>query len=323
MISPIKNVIPNDDYETYTCSIYVSRYIVFKINPFEILTDQTLSDASISTFATCKGYQYIAITGLPAHPLFDLKHVLVIDHEKESPKIWEHKFDNHVLSLKLTNCLVAIAFYNKVEVWDYRANQQVSTLQSAINVHAPISISNDFHFLATTGTNSSDISLLDLENQDHQNLKHADGMVSFLVFSRDSSLLGSASCIGSLLKIFNTDTRECVAKIKRAAIANTLYSFDFSPDCSYIALWTKKNFLIFYSLQKIGPSAPTIKQGNKIEVNDIGASTISWFDQSQIAIISIDGHGIIVTIDNDCKEIGRQKITFIQRILLDNDPFFK
>ena len=313
MLSPLRYVCLNDDKETFTC-IFPTRYDIFSCIPFKIHFSKDFSDISLGLGATCNGYRFIAVSGLPADPIFDTKSVCVFDHSLSNPEIFRDSFSQHILSLKLTPNLLICAFYDHLEIWNMESHQKIHNISSAINVHAPCDISNDFRYLATSGLSNLDLNLCSFLDFNSKQIHAADNPISLVKFSKKDRLLATTSSAGHVVKVWNPENGECYAKFRRGNTASVIHSIDFSPDNNYLAIFSQNGTLHFFDIKK--PNNSTVRSIHRISLENLTSCLIAWITNNKIALLSMDGKMILLTIDeSNCHEIGRENIHFLNKII--------
>lgn len=310
----------NDNKSTFICSVFPAKIYVFKIDPFEIIKNiskepnisKELKGVSINSLSSCQGHKFIAFSGLPADPHFDTRSIMVLDTEIENPNIFKHAFQAHILSHRVTPDAVFIAFYDHIEIWNYMGMMKCS-IDTAVNVHAPLDISANFQYAAFAGTHNLDLCHYSILSAQQYQFHAADNPVSIVRFSGDPSFFATTSSAGHTIKIWNASTAECMAKLKRGNTATVIYSFDFSPNNKFVVVLTKDAILHFFAL-KVSSKSPTYRAFHKINLGEVAISQMTWFDNNKIAIVMMDGKLLMLTLDDNCQEVGRQNIRYMQRI---------
>lgn len=317
MLCPLRYLSVNDDKMTFT-AVFPTQYHMFSYSPFTVHLSRIFDDISLSMATTCCGTRYIAVNGLPADPRFNSKHVKIFDHSKEKdPQIFYHQFEQYVLSMKITPQLLFCAFHDHVEVWDIAEHQKIHHLPNGINVHAPCDVSSDYKFLASAGPTPTELSITSLVDHTQRHISVADNPLSLVRFSKTESLLATTSSSGHAIKIWDPASGEVVAKFKRGIRANVIHSVDFSPDNEFVVVFTQNGTLHFFDNRnrKSGGSVATVRSVHRISLGESQASIVSWVARNKVAILSMDGTMIVLTLDDQCHEIGREQILFMRRIL--------
>lgn len=316
MFYPLRDVCVNDNRMSFTI-IFPHQYHVFRCSPFELLFTKSFSDISLGSVTTCQGMRFIAVSGLPADPVFNTKCVRVYEHDKNDQMIFETKFDEHILNMRLTPEFLVCAFHKHVEAWNIIEKQKINVFPAGVNVHAPIDISHDFSALAMSGEVPEDVAISHLQNLKLKNFHAADNPVSLIRFSRTESLFATTSSAGHAIKIWDQNTGNCVNKFKRGNTASIIHSIDFSPDNNFVALFSQNDTLHFFdnSKRKMTGNPSTTRSIHRISIPDMQNVVLSWFEQDKIAVLSLDGKMVVLTIDEQCHEIARESIQFMQRII--------
>jgi WD40 repeat protein len=277
---------------------------------------------TLGSCATCQGYKYIALTGLPADPHFDTRSILVCEHDELSDpaELFKRQFDQHILTVRVTPNNVICAFFDHAEVWDFRTGIDLASIKYAVNVHAPLDVSPEGgRYLVCTGQNSSiDVCIYDIQARTTVQSHAADNPVSLLTFSSKGRYFASASSAGHTIKIWEAESHVCIIKFKRANTASVIYSVSFSPTNEFLAVLSRDGMLHFFSMTKAvkSGSAPTIRAFHNFTIGDNAVAFVRWFSPTQIAIVNMEGKMLVISVDEkNCKEVGREQIGFQNRIL--------
>lgn len=278
MFTTIRSIFINDDKNTFTC-VFPSLYSIFSISPFKVIYSKSLKskNLTIGSAATCCGWRFLALSGLPADPYFDMRSVLIRDHSKLSKEsngkddeidIFSHIFNQNILSFRITPDFLICGFYNHVEIWHISRSEQISNIIHGVNFHAPLCSSSDFMMFACTGPTNVELSFLQLKGEEEiildsandndsvqvsvsGTVKTADDPITIIKFSPDNQLLALASSSGYTIQILRTDTYSVIAKFKCGRSATVIYSLDFSPNSDFLISISQKSVLNFFDLRKV------------------------------------------------------------------------
>jgi hypothetical protein len=316
--TPLRYLHFNDDNTSFVCvSVFPPQYDILAISPFSILRTESVKGKTFGTCATFRGYQYIALTGLPADPHFDTRSVLVRDHNAPDPDILEHTFDQHILTVRVSHEYLICAFYDHIEIWFLATRASVHSIPFAVNVHAPLDISRDGKYIGCTGRTALYACLYSLATRQSDDFSAADNPLSLITFSSSSQYFATTSSAGHTIKIWKCENHSCVIKFKRGNTSSVVYSVSFAPNNKFLAVLTHDGMVTFFDMKKAVEkgSAPTIKSFYTINIGEGSIAYISWFAPRQIAIINMTGKLMVITVDPDnCREVGREQVSFSQRI---------
>ena len=322
-LSPIRCIIINDDHKTFL-AVLPKQYCVFDYSPFELKFSKEVSDISLGTCASCSGFQYLAFSGLPADSQFDTKQVIIFDNQDLSnvKQIFHQKFSDHILSLSITPTFLICSFYQHVEIWDYKTYSKIQEIPTAINVHAPCDVNSSL-LLATTGRNSQDITLISIGSTQAKQIHGSDNNVSLLHFSKSGEYLAVASSAGHSIRVFHVTSGRCLVLCKRGNTASVIHSVAFSPNTNFLAIISQNATVHFFDLRgklsledRRSDSFPTIRACQKVKVgNQSTIARLCWFTNVQLAVMTLNGYLIVLSLDEDtCEEVGRSQNAFIRTI---------
>ena len=303
----------NDDKNSFTY-LFPTEYHVLTISPLNIIHSENVNSITIGSCATCDGYRFIALVGLPADPAFDQKSVIIYEHSNNQRKeLFKKTFEKHILELRITPKYLACAFYDHIEIWDFISSSLFQQIPTAINVHAPISISLDFSTLACTGIQSNDVNIFSFSTRYSNQFPAADSHISNITFSscRDQPLyFATVTSSGCVIKVYEAETSLNVINFKRGNSKSIIYSLDFSPDNKYLAAISQSSTIHFFNMSAMGKKAPTVKAFNRIKIGEPSVAYISWHACNQIAVVKMNGKLLKITIDEtNCSEVGRELVT--------------
>lgn len=318
MRSGLRFAYVNDDHKTFTC-IFPSHYCVFQCNPVSLVLSRPNLALSLGSATTCSGYRYIAVSGLPADPDFDTRHVAVFDHSSEDRIIFKHKFTQHILSMRITPKILIVAFYSRVDIWDIETKTQLSSMETGVNVRAPVDVSaGDTTCVAFTGRDTSMIAVYKIQNVDIRSVQAADAAVSLIRFSRNGALLASTSANGKVVWIISTADCKCVGKFKRGNTVSVIHSIEFSPCSRFLAIASKNGTIHFFDLSvcKSSSSPPSMRSFHTISLGHAVTAHLAWGEPGVLSVMTMDGQIMNISIDPvECVEVGRQNVKFIRRAL--------
>jgi WD40 repeat protein len=324
--SELRHIWFNDDQKTFLCLYaFPAKYHILSISPFDIIRSQEIPHRTFANCASARGFEFIALVGMPADPQFDARSVLVVTHRDSrsaAQDLFLHEFDQYILTVRLTPEHVICGFFDHVELWSLQSGSPCIRLKCAINVHAPLDVSPvsaNGRFVVCTGeTNALDVCIHSLDRHQSFQSHAADNPVSLLTFSSRPQYFASASSAGHTIKIWITESNQCAIKFKRSNTAAVIYSVSFSPTNEFLVVLSKDGNLHFFSMEKAVAkgAAPTIRAFHNIQVGDTSVAFVAWFTSTQIAIVNMEGRLLVVSIDaRTCREFGREQILFQQRIL--------
>lgn len=335
MFSPLRSLFINDDQQTVTC-VLPSQYSIFSVNPFELKYSKANFGFSLGSAVTCQGYRFIAFSGLPADPEFDTRQVCIFDHDKiekepkdekkpNNPIIFLHKFDIHILSMRITPQYLIVAFHHHIEIWDINLNKPLQQISIGLNVHAPCDVTNDYYLLATAGRELYNCNLYLLNEQKQFSIRAADETVSLVKFSRTPGFLATTSLDGKIVRVFDTSQKSdnnsannsCIGKFKRGNMASVIHSIDFSPNNKFMAIVSQNGTIHFFDLRNKTPSQnpPTFRSTHKISLGQQDVAYILWQTPSLIIALTMMGMMISIAVDDEtCHEVGREQLMFLPNL---------
>lgn len=315
MHSSLQAIYVNDDGVTFTAA-FPSSFHAFAIHPFRLLFSRKEPTISIGSITTAQGYCLVAVSGLPADPQFTTQSVCVFNN---GVMMFRHTLESHILSIRISPNFLILGFHDEIQLWDFMGAQLSHRFTTGPNVHAPMDVSYVSKVLVCGGDTPVDLSLVNLENLRRTNIKAADNPLALINFSTNSPLVATTSSAGHTIKVWNSLNGKCIVKCKRSNKASIVYSTSFSPDNRTLLVVTQNGCLHFFRIPTESKKAPTKRADQMLDLGINGILYSAWITENRIAIASMNGVLLIVTLSQDFSEIARESVPFVQKIIEENE----
>ena len=316
MISPIRTLCFNDDKQTFTV-ILPSQYRIFRCEPFGMIFSRECDDISLGcVVSTYNGYRFLALTGSPSPPMFNSKCLRIYDHQT-GQIVFEHQFDDHILSIRLGNGIIVVNVHRKIEVWNTTQNKLIGKFDIGINVHCPLSISPDSSAIVAGGSDDKRVTFCTFTKSDSlskQQLKlEDDSAISVVVFSPNSSLFAVSSFGANNILILDAKTHKFVAKLEKPLGNDITQAIDFSPDSFNVVCCSKEGMVRVFDLRKqFKGSDKPLSPVCSLQIGSVTMPRLSWMNNETIGITSLEGDFYKLTFTNGSLEV--ETTPFLKRI---------
>lgn len=182
--------------------------------------------------------------------------------------------------------MFALSTKSEVRLYTFDPPILHSQFRTCQNEHAPcdfIQTGEDF-ILGMTGRHPGLLRLIRgqrCDNQDRTITAHTRP-ISFIKFNANGTLVATCSSMGTVIKMFNTKSGECVGQFRRGTLAAEITSIAFSRENELLAISSSKGTVhIFSMLSTAGTDTPT-RSEMKIQNPDLESSVLSFGERNKL-----------------------------------------
>ncbi|XP_022185258.1 WD repeat domain phosphoinositide-interacting protein 4 [Nilaparvata lugens] len=267
-----------------------------------------------------------AVIGGGAKPKFADNTVLIYD-DIEKRFILELIFTSPVKAVRLRRDRIIVATMNQVNVFSFPAPAQLLlTLQTRLNPLGlcevtPI-MTAERHLLAFPGHKLGSVQLVDLLNTEAGTstapvtVNAHNGELACIALNQQGTMVATASCKGTLIRVWDTVRRNRLVELRRGSDPATLYCINFSQDSDYMCCSSDKGTVHIFALKetRLNKRSSFSKMGflgNYVEsqwalanftVPPECACVCGFGSSKSVIAICLDGtfHKYVFTADGNC-----------------------
>ncbi|KAK3926405.1 WD repeat domain phosphoinositide-interacting protein 4 [Frankliniella fusca] len=250
----------NQDQGCFTCCME-SGLRIYNVDP---LVEKAHFDLELmGSVAFCEMLHrtnLLAIVAGGSHPKFADNTVLIYDdHAKKF--VLEITFTTPVKAVRLRRDKLVVALLREVHVFSFPAPAQrlytVETRENTLGLCeiSPI-VTAERQLLAFPGHKIGSVQLVDLSNTEAGissaplTINAHEGELACLAINQQGTLIATASCKGTLLRVWDTSRRVQVVELRRGSDPATLYCMNFSRDSEFLCCSSDKGTVHIFALKK-------------------------------------------------------------------------
>jgi len=197
---------------------------------------------------------YLAVVGGGRNPLYPANKVAIWDDLKKKIVI-ELEFCSDVLAVRLRRDRIVVILENVVKVFTFTSNPtQLHIFDTASNPRGLCSLSPscDNSLLAMPGNKVGHLQLMDLQSADSPGLEIAahDSSLSIIQLNVQGSKVATASCKGTLIRVFDTSTGNILTELRRGSQPANIFCVNFNSDSSLICVASDHGTIHIFSLSQ-------------------------------------------------------------------------
>ncbi|CAG0886927.1 unnamed protein product [Darwinula stevensoni] len=301
---------------------------IFNVEP---LTEEGhLSVEAVGSIRSCSllhRTNLIALVAGGTMPKFAENTILIYDDLKKK-FVLEFTFTSPVLSVRLQRDRLIAVLQNQVHVFSFPNNpRKLFSVDTRNNPQGLVAvsplISSERQLLAFPGMKVGSVQLLDLLTTEADissapnciNAHRTD--IACIALNQQASLLATASCKGTLVRVFDVYSKVQLVELRRGSDPATLYCINFSPDSDFLCCSSDKGTVHIFALKetrlnrrstfsKMGLSLGTYVESQwalaNFTVPPECACICAFINNSSVAAICMDGtfHKYLFTSDGNC-----------------------
>jgi WD40 repeat protein len=115
--------------------------------------------------------------------------------------------------------------------------------------------------------------------------------ISFLKFNSGGSLVATSSSLGTVVKLFNSRTGDCVGQFRRGTLTADIQSMSFSFQSDILAVASSKGTIHFFSIAPGSNADPgnAVRSEIKYQFSDLNGSVICFSGGNRLCVALRDG----------------------------------
>uniref|UniRef100_A0AC35GBK8 WD repeat domain phosphoinositide-interacting protein 4 n=1 Tax=Panagrolaimus sp. PS1159 TaxID=55785 RepID=A0AC35GBK8_9BILA len=231
---------------------------IFNTDPLvELIHLKSQDVGSVRFVSLMERTNLVAIVSGNPRPKFANNAVMIYD-TKQRKFVVEVAVGSPVLNVAMTQTRLIIVQHNQIHIHNTDNFQLVRSEETVFNPNGLMAISpdNKLEFLAYPGTKPGSVQLANL-----QNTSHSRSLAPSVIFAHKSPLarialnnqatrIATGSAKGTVVKIFDTRTRELFYELRRGVDNAALHCLRFSYDSCYLLVSSDKGTVHVFSLKE-------------------------------------------------------------------------
>ena len=253
----MRHITFNQDMSCFTCAMDNG----LKLYNAEPLAEKCRLDVdtigSVSLIAMYNRSNLLAIVSGGKNPMFPSNVVKIWD-DKLKKFVAKYTFGTNVVNIKLCRNKIIVVLKNCLHVFTFPNNSklliQIDTKANPLGL-CEVSHASDRQMLVTLGHKCGNLQLTDLSKlteKDSSNLStitaHKTNIVC-LAMNHQGTLVATASEKGTLIRLFDTQTRVKIMELRRGTDHAVLHSISISKDSSYLCAASDKGTVHIFAIK--------------------------------------------------------------------------
>jgi WD40 repeat protein len=251
----------NQDYGCFTCAMETGLRI-YNVEPLmeKLHLSQELV-GSIESVEMLYRTNLFALIGGGTNTKYAVYSVLVFDDsvkEFDRKVVLELTFSQPVLSVRLRYDRLIAVLRNQIHIFSFPNNpQKLCTLGTRDNPKGLCEVcpSMDNQLMVFPGQKCGSIQLIDLsmaecsQSCSPNNIAAHQSEVASIAVNQQGTLIATASKKGTLIRVFDTQTKRLTTELRRGADTAMLYCISFSADSSYLCASSDKGTVHIFAVK--------------------------------------------------------------------------
>mmetsp|Transcript_1777 Transcript_1777/g.6351 ORF Transcript_1777/g.6351 Transcript_1777/m.6351 type:complete len:352 (+) Transcript_1777:200-1255(+) len=244
----------NQDHGCFACGTD-KGFMVYNCDPLVERFRREFDSGGIGIVEMLFRCNILALVGGGRNPRYPPNKVMIWD-DYQNKCIAELEFRSDVKAVKLRRDRIVVVLFNRVYVYNFADLQLLHHFKTCENPKGLCalcpSVSNTVLVCPSTTVGHAHVELYDTK-QEHDIDAH-NGSLSQLTLSADGTLLATASDKGTLIRVFNTATKQKLYEFRRGADRADIYSISIHKEKTWLCVSSDKGTVHIYSLDSNNPN---------------------------------------------------------------------
>ncbi|KAL1357194.1 hypothetical protein HN51_009158 [Arachis hypogaea] len=239
----------NQDHACFAAATE-NGFRIYNCDPFRELFRREFDGGGIGHVEMLFRCNILALVGGGSHPQYPPNKVMIWD-DHQGRCIGELSFRAPVRGVRLRRDRIVVVVEQKIFVYnfaDLKLLHQIETVANPKGLCA-ISHSSDYLVLACPGLMKGQIRVEHYAQKKTKFISAHDSRIACFDLTLDGQLIATASCKGTLIRIFDTDSGTLLQEVRRGANVAEIFSLAFSSTAQWLAVSSDKGTVHVFSLK--------------------------------------------------------------------------
>jgi WD40 repeat protein len=231
--------------------------------------------------ATIHDSTIIVCTGVSDQKSFSNKTLCIFD-EQLGRVVLEVQCIEEIHHIFMIRSMFAVSSRTEVRLYTFDPPILHSQLRTAPNDYAPCDFAEcrETFIVALTGRQPGIVRLVrgaPCENRDLSIPAH-NRPISSLKFNASGTLIATSSSYGTVIKLFNTTTGDCVGQFRRGTLAAEIQAMAFSPESEWLAVASSKGTIHIFAIATMSAadSGNVPRSESKVQAQDFAVCSLAF-----------------------------------------------
>jgi WD40 repeat protein len=276
------------------CVSLSNGFAVLSLCPLRRRCCRIFEGQQFGNATTVHGSNIIVCTGISNQKAFDDSTVCVFD-ESMGRVVLEVQCKEKIGRVLMLPSMFALASRTDIRLYTFSPPVLHSQLRTAPNDYAPCDfVEADKSFLiGFTGREPGILRLVRGTRSSRQDISISSHSrpISFIKFNSTGTLVASASSLGTVIKLHNTYTSECVGQFRRGTLAAEISCMAFSPNSDILAAGSLKGTIHFFEIGRTANADPgnPVRSELKCQFPDLSGAVIGFCGVDTLVVVAKNG----------------------------------
>lgn len=162
----------------------------------------------------------------------------------------ELKFSQNILNLKLRKDKIAVICTDKIYLFSLNSFQSIDIIETGENPHGVIGINYSLEktIIAYPDKKKGKIKIKNYEKTNNINVNAHEKTIGIIVLTINGDLMASATEMGTIIRIFDTDNGNMVQEVRRGKEKAQIKCICFEQNNKFIAATSNRGTVHIWSL---------------------------------------------------------------------------
>lgn len=254
---PVNRLMFNQDRTCFSVAMETGIR-VYNVEP---LTEKCRLDVdlvgSVSKVVMLHRTNLIALIGGGKRPKLGSNAVVIWDDRKKD-FVLEYTFDEDVLAVRMRRDKLIAVLSRRIYVFSFPNDSkkilEIDTKYNPLGL-CELCTSSEKQLIAVPGHNVGAIQLIDLSAADSGdskspvNINAHQGELACIALNHQGTMVATASEKGTLIRLFDVQTRQKLVELRRGTDQATVYCINFSSDSSFLCASSDKGTVHIFALK--------------------------------------------------------------------------
>ena len=191
----------------------------------------------------------LALVGSENNPIYNKNKVIIWD-DYQKKTLSELKFSQNILNLKLRKDKIAVICTDKIYLFNLSSFQSIDIIETGENPHGVIGINYSLEktIIAYPDKKKGKIKIKNYEKTSDINVNAHEKTIGIIVLTINGDLMASATEMGTIVRIFNTDNGNMIQEVRRGKEKAQIKCICFEENNKFIAATSNRGTVHIWSL---------------------------------------------------------------------------
>jgi WD40 repeat protein len=245
--------------------------------------------------------------------------LILYDQQAQSGAIEMHVHEQ-IYNILITKTNIVVIMEKKISVFNWKG-ETIDTKLTYFNPHGLCAINPAFNIVVTLGTKKGEIAIWKYMSDEYKTIVAHQTNIESLALTNDGLSVATSSETGTLIRVFDIETKQLKTEFRRGTTSSTIYDLAFNKASTMLACCSDHGTVHFFDLN----NNEELRKNTKSFFTNYGSYLTSYFDSQwsfkqfslgnttkSICAFDNDNNFHVVTYDGSYYKINPNKDEVIQ-----------